>query len=307
MTTGESPRPLSRIRILINKPHYLFRPQQLVRRLRQKRAAGSGIAVLPWGLPIRYRPHDSIGRAIARLGLDDLGASEAIWRLVDPGETTLDVGANIGQMASIMAKRAGPAGTVTCFEPHPEVFADLAQNVAAWRERSELARIECRQLALSDNVGTAQLCTTARFSTNRGTASLVHDNLETPQQVHDVVTSTLDAEIGSRFVGVMKMDVEGHELAVLRGASIAISQRRIRDIVYEDHAGYRSPLSSFLEGAGFTVFAIEHRLWSPRLRLAQPVRSSVSWGAPNYLATMEPNRAVGRLKPWGWRALRGGP
>ena len=59
----------------------------------------------------------------------DLAVSEALWRLLDPGALALDVGANIGFMTNLMAWRSGPCGRVLAFEPHPEVFRSLAENV----------------------------------------------------------------------------------------------------------------------------------------------------------------------------------
>src|SRR5262245_30401299 len=114
------------------KPEYLLRPSQLWRRLQWHFAPANETYIsvrLPWGAQIRVRPTDVIGSAIAKLGLFDLLVSESLFRLCDVGELALDIGANIGQMTSLMAVKVGPSGTVLAFEPHFEIFSELAFNV----------------------------------------------------------------------------------------------------------------------------------------------------------------------------------
>ena len=118
----------------LGKPEYVFRPSQIIRRLQREFqiARESEEVVLPWGLPIRVFPNETIGSCIWRTGVHDLVASEALWRLLDPGETAVDIGANIGYMTGLMARRAGPRGRVIALEPHPDIFAELQRNVGEW-------------------------------------------------------------------------------------------------------------------------------------------------------------------------------
>src|ERR687886_1998553 len=102
----------------LDKPEYFFRPTQLIQRLRQhlihKTPSGEFEKIrLPWGVDIRVRPTETIGSSICRLGVYDLTVSEVIWRLLEPGEQAVDVGANIGYMTSLMAARVGKTGNVT--------------------------------------------------------------------------------------------------------------------------------------------------------------------------------------------------
>src|ERR1700710_1808297 len=138
------------------KPHYLFRPSQAARRLIQGlrgNTPGSAEVRLPWGLRLRVDPRESIGGAIWRLGLYDLAVSEALWRLTTPGDLAVDVGANLGHMAGILALRAGPSGRVLAFEPHPDVFADLVENVVLVAGDPRTAPVEALPLALGDTEG----------------------------------------------------------------------------------------------------------------------------------------------------------
>ena len=81
------------------------------RRFGGRAAAARGGTVrtdLPWGSLIHVRPDDVIGAKVLKLGLFDLDVCETIARLAVAGDLLLDVGANIGQMTSLMAVCSGP-------------------------------------------------------------------------------------------------------------------------------------------------------------------------------------------------------
>jgi hypothetical protein len=109
--------------------------------------------VLPWGIKIRIFSGEAIGHAIWTTGLYDLSVTEMLWRLIDPGDIAIDVGANIGYMSSVMMQRVGPAGKVLSFEPHPELYQRLADNVKLWKEFFPKTHIQVEELALSDYSG----------------------------------------------------------------------------------------------------------------------------------------------------------
>ena len=96
------------------RPEYIFRPAQILRRLAwglgMTKKAGSAMA--PWGLTLRFDPGELHGRAMLTLGLSDLRVNEMIARIVRKGDIAVDIGANIGIMASLMAARSGPSGLV---------------------------------------------------------------------------------------------------------------------------------------------------------------------------------------------------
>ncbi len=285
----------------LNKPEYLFRPSQVARRLaralRAKRA--SAVVTLPWRLPLRIRIADDIGRALWTTGVYDLAVSEALWRLIEPGDTVVDAGANIGYMTSLMVARAGAAGTVWAFEPHPALFAELAANRERWRAPGHAA-VELRELALSDRPRDTVLVEGAAFAANRGTAR-VADGDAPGIGIH---LSTLDAELPvAARLGVLKVDVEGHEAAVLRGATQLLAKRAIRDIVYEEHQP-DSDSTALLRSRGYQIFDIRKRLFGPALEVPGRGRAP-AWMPPSRLASADPERARARLARRGWRCLGG--
>src|SRR5262249_53237691 len=127
---------------------------------------------LPGGLRIRVRPNEEIGRSLCTYGLYDLVTTEALVRLLEPGELALDIGANIGYMTGIMAARLGSRGRVISFEPSRRLFQELSLNVREWSTMAQLAPIEAHQLAISSRSGNAVLYLPEAFSRNSGLATL---------------------------------------------------------------------------------------------------------------------------------------
>ena len=73
----------------------------------------------------------------------------------------------------------------------------------------------------------------------------------------------LDALVSETRIDVMKVDVEGHELAVLKGASALLDRRAIRNIVFEEHGGAKSPVCLYLLSKGYKLFSLGWRTFGP--------------------------------------------
>ncbi len=284
------------------KPHYFLRPQQAMRRLletaRRRRRKVREIR-LPWGLPIQINTEEDIGKAILRLGIYDLAVSEALWRLVDPGDLVLDVGANIGYMTGIMALRSGPAGKVLAFEPHPGLYEELLHNAALYAPRGRLAPIEVLPLALSDAAGEAYLEAGEEFGRNRGVARLTSRDGAALR----VQATTADQVLAGAAPGLMKIDVEGHERRVLAGARDALAGGRIRTIIYEAYGDEARSIEDDLQAFGYTVFGLGRDFFGLRLEPSGRPPQLPPYDAPSYLATRDPADAVRRCAARGWRVL----
>jgi FkbM family methyltransferase len=294
----------------LNKPEYLLRPHQVLARIRFAFSRPEEVVDvrLPWGLVIGVRPDEEIGRAVCTYGLYDLVTSETIVRLLDPGETALDIGANLGYMTGLMAWRSGPRGRVHSFEPCSQVLGDLCANTKRWAGEPGLAPTEVHQLALSRSCGYADLHIPASFGNNQGTASLEAVPSDGPAvRVEQIETARLDEVLGEEVeVGLAKIDVEGHELAVLEGAAGLLANHRIRDIVFEEHGQYPTPVQRLLQSCGYTLYRLSRNFLRP---LLLPPGESMSWDQhpigvlPNFLATLNPARAQLRFSAARWRTL----
>jgi FkbM family methyltransferase len=292
---------------ILNMPEYLYQPRAGFRRLFGRQAhTGTKIVELRWGLPFEVDLGESIGRAVAHHGLFEIAAVESIFRLVDASDIFLDIGANIGFMSAV-ALSAG-AREIHSFEPHPTLFDRLAHNIALWEKaRPEIAgRVKCHQAAISKEAGRMTLHIPLGFDSNMGTSSLEASAGDDSGLNFEVRTMSIDEIIGDRSIGVLKIDVEGHELQALAGCQRSLEARRVRDIIFEDHEGMTSEVSQQLSRAGFTLFGLNKTPFRPVLldteKQVERFRS-LSNEALNFLATLDPARARRRMAQWGYKCL----
>lgn len=154
--------------------------------------------------------------------------------LVRPGATVIDVGAHVGAWTAMFASLAGPIGRVIACEPYAPSAA-RARAMAA-------ANVRVIETAIGDRVGTAKL----RAASDSMLCALAGDG-------DDVPITTLD-ELGVE-ADVIKIDTEGHELAVLRGARELLA-RTDPALLVELHPAQASPADVYAElrAQGFTVF-----------------------------------------------------
>lgn len=288
----------------LKRPEYVFQPRQVLRRFRRLRRPPQAEEVieLPWGAQVKVRPNENIGSEIYYYGIFDRVVPEAIYRLTDKNELSIEVGANIGQNCSLMAFQASSGGRVIAFEPHPEIFEELKANASRWPERTR-RNLQLENIALGETAGEAWLNNGSEFEHNRGSAALC-DSTSANSRAFKVTLKQLDDYIrDTETVGVCKIDVEGHELSVLKGAQRALSRRAIRDIIFEDFSPMFSPTAQLLQKHGFTIFQLIASWWKPDLMEVHPAAKPEKGFSYNYLATLDPQRAKARFAGGGWRCL----
>lgn len=277
------------------KPEYLLRPRQLSRRF-MPIPVGPIRATLPWGLCLDVEPREVVGNAIWRLGVHDLLVCEALARLAKPGDLAIDAGANIGQMTSLLASRVGPNGRVVAFEAHPAIAAKLSRSATEWQSATGTP-IEVHASALSVAPGFVNLETPPEFSENRGVARVGPNGTRVP-------ATTLDDAVGDRHLALLKLDVEGHEAAVLDGASRLFADGRIDHVVFEDHHPENSPVVDRLRGWGAVLYGLDVRWSRPVLTTPSRAGAHRPWQASALLATFRDENARREFSSRGWRSLQ---
>lgn len=167
------------------------------------RGAAKRILPVPLVNLLRFEP---LLRKEMRAGEGEL---RLVPRTLDPRKAAVDVGANVGMVTYLLSRHAR---NVYAVEPNPALAANLR---SAFRGR----RVEVLPYALSDESGTADLLIpSAGGQELTGRSSLEPDaNGDLPVRRVTVPRRTLD-QLALPDVGFVKIDVEGHELAVLRGA-----------------------------------------------------------------------------------------
>jgi FkbM family methyltransferase len=288
------------------KPWFVYQPARLIRRaVFGLRPSPRGYTPLQtsWGVPIIADASRTIGRSIATTGVFDLAVSEALARLISPGDTVVDAGANVGYMTVLASVAAGPGGRVLAFEPHPALFAVAQRNVQAAAARTRVADTKLFQVALSDQTGAGALEIPQDFDANDGTARISAVPAAGATTV-PVALETLDHALGATMVAVLKLDVEGFEPHVLRGAARTLAERRIRHIVFEDHDIASSEVVRLLRQAGYQLFSLGWFMRGLQVQAVEVGSLATRYEAPSFIATLEPGEVVARCRPAGWRVLR---
>ncbi len=172
--------------------------------------------------------------------------------LLTPGMLLCDIGANDG-LYSFLAEPIVGRGAVYAFEPQPSLAARL-------RRRG----VNAFALALSDRAGTGLLRVPsiggARYDSRASLEAGAREAGETGHEQIEVELTTLDAFVarhGLTDIGTLKIDVEGHELAVLAGARGTIARDRPTLMVEIEQRHHREPLADLLApilGLGYAGF-----------------------------------------------------
>lgn len=191
-----------------------------------------------WGT-MTFNRHDSaIGRALSLYGEFAEAENRLMAHFVGPGDTAVDVGANVGTVTLFLAQAVGGGGRVHAFEPQPEIFHCLKNNV----EMNGHRHVACLNAAAGARDGTIEApIVDYGAEGNFGALSFVG------QGPGKIEVTTVDG-LGLDRCRLIKIDVEGMEPDVLEGARATI--RRFKPVVYtENKKGERSAvvIEYFLE------------------------------------------------------------
>jgi FkbM family methyltransferase len=175
----------------------------------------------------------------------DHGAEELFASLLRSEDDVLDVGANIGYYSLYMAPRVR---TVYAFEPDARTHDALRANA------DRVANVTIVPLAVSDRVGPVAFDTT-------GPPEISHVTIHEGALIQATTIDAFVAETPSVRVGAIKVDAEGHDLAVLRGSEETI--RRFAPLVLTECPASED-LFAFCEGHAYSVWAFAYPVGEPR-------------------------------------------
>lgn len=179
-------------------------------------------------------------------------------KLVNPGDVFVDAGANCGIYTVAAAHFVGSEGKVLAFEPGENSLAMLRENIAL----NAFRQVKVFPLALSEASGTARL-----YAHGHGSSSFTLGQTEEGQQLSfEITTVTLDAILaqeGVAKVDVIKMDVEGAEELILRGATALFARCRPK-VIFEINPEAIAQLRlaergawDFLAARGYLFFSMQ--------------------------------------------------
>lgn len=176
------------------------------------------------------------------------------------GDAVIDIGANVGTSSLSAAHLVGDKGKILAFEPHPVIFNYLTQNIAL----NGFSNIHPYNLALGDKRGTVSFSSQHGDAQNRvredGKLSISVDRLD------HILENTPLAQ-----VDLLKIDVEGYELFIFKGATSILSRTRCvffecYERQFKTYQYHSQDLFDFLKAQGFRIFQAD-RLEGNRLAI----------------------------------------
>jgi FkbM family methyltransferase len=184
----------------------------------------------------------------------EAGPVAPLHRFVEPGTWTIDVGANIGMFTSRFSRWVEGAGRVIAIEPEAENFRSLQRRIAASRTGSRVTAI---QAVAAEAPGILHLLVNPDHP---GDHKLGIGGVP----IVAVTIDALMAEHDNPKVSLMKIDVQGAEMHVLRGASETLERCHPALFIEVDDAGLRQQGSSakelvdFLALRGYRAYRLRH-------------------------------------------------
>lgn len=183
----------------------------------------------------------------------DLPTQLALAASLREGDTFVDIGANEGMISLLAARLVGPAGKVIAFEPNPRPRSVFQAAI----NRNRIGNVDLRPLGLSDSAGVLQLTVP---KVNSGEGSFGRPDYD-PASVDLVECSVQvgDQELREARPRLLKIDVEGFELHVLRGLEQTIARCRpaiVMEMVTQHLVNAGSSIAevvSFMTDRGYTA------------------------------------------------------
>lgn len=156
-----------------------------------------------------------VERPLYLTGTYEAGTLSVIDKCLREGDLFIDVGANIGLMSIFSSRAIGNKGKVYSFEPVLETFKILKKNI----EINKIKNIDAFNIGVSDSKGKSFIYT--KPYAGKGSSSFIRPPDQNESKEYEIIIETLDELlIRHRLTNIrmLKIDVEGWELHVLRGA-----------------------------------------------------------------------------------------
>lgn len=204
-------------------------------------------------------PNDGVGRLLYYFGSQEPEVFQFMDKYLKEGMTFIDVGANIGTYALYAAKRVGRKGRVFAFEPQRGVFERLSAHIQANR----LVNVVAEPYAVGGTDGAVEIIFDTQDNSKSYTRSLGLVQYRTSVCKMVSLNSYLIRQNVAR-IDYLKIDVEGFELDVLKGASSvlmnlppAIIQVELVDRSQSRNNSSVASIIESLQSSGYALFALD--------------------------------------------------
>jgi len=171
------------------------------------------------GFTMVLDPRDLVPLSLLRSEEWQADVWDSLLAALPKGAVFLDVGAHIGIFTMKASRQVGPQGRAVAFEPNPETLAMLRDNVAANRmDNVTVEGIACTDKEQELTLYAAPVINTGASSLSQSNAAYGDGQAPRPFQVRGRPIDDVVRELNLTHVDAIKIDVEGAELQVLRGA-----------------------------------------------------------------------------------------
>lgn len=216
--------------------------------------------------------------------------NEFYWlnRVLQPGMTFLDIGANDGLYALFASRIVSSEGLICAFEPSPREFSRLQYNIAL----NNITNIQAVPIALASVNGSSELRLANNEHAGQNTLGAFMYEGVASLQTETIPVRRLDdwlAEAAIQSVDLIKMDVEGAEFSVLQGAQQTLTTYHplllleLADSALQAQGSSADAVLEFLQSLGYEIFTfgqctglpikLSDRLTSNNLIAAHPDRA----------------------------------
>lgn len=233
------------------------------------RGAGTPV-VVPWYENTRLALHfdNDLSRAVYIDGCFEPNEFAFLERVLRPGMTFLDGGANEGVYTVFASARVGPEGQVIAVEPSRRELDRLRCNLALNKARN----VEVVEAALAEDDGRLQLTLAEPMHAGHNTlGAFIYEGVHSAgrQAVTAVTIDGLVERFALARLDAVKLDLEGAELRALTGAQRTLRELRpvllleLSDAALRHQGGSQSALLRLLEEANYAVLVIDRKTGRP--------------------------------------------
>lgn len=212
------------------------------------------------GMRMKVDISKSMGEAIYWRGAHDWRPIFVLDRFLKTGQTFIDIGANQGEYSIWAARKVGSSGRVIAFEPMDSLFKQLNENIELNRPYNQV--FTSIKMGLSNSHGEINLY--GKVGSNEG-VNTMFPTAEHTELIQNIPLDTLDNQlelIACKQVDFIKIDVEGAELQVLKGAAKTIKKFKPTLLIEVNEeasqaGGYTSDdILSYLREYGYRFYQI---------------------------------------------------
>jgi len=212
------------------------------------------------GFSLLLDPRDLVPVTILRTRQWQPEVWDSVSGVLSEGSVFFDVGAHIGYFSMKAAVQVGQTGRVVAFEPNPEILKQLRNNVAANHFQNVIVEpIACTDREQMLTLYAAPIANTGASSLAKQNAEISADQAPQAYSVRGRPIDDVVRELALKRVDAIKIDVEGAEVIVLRGAMNTLLQFHPKltvEVIPRQLAGFQTTvddLRALLESAGYNL------------------------------------------------------